>query len=560
MAPADWHRRVGPALVALVFSMPCASAAEAVAVGDDAYGAYELNQGGIPFANGSFGRGWPTDERARDLTDFACESGVELTVGLLGGAGPSIASSAYQNARGTSWSRDLELCATLSGFEGSPRGLEVAFLPLRHALPELRSSYDPDRAATWCWKGGGGEHALDALGFALMAESELALEQLSIKRPDGGLGRTPREGFVALVALHSACAKVYALRHQLHYDADAKAISPQAELSALPTRQFRLPTAWTSEVAAGRLSYTVAGQGDDVRSRLGAQAAVLLGLSRLAALCGPSAPARLQGLFNEQKVAGKEVVAFPADLPVAVMETALFVFRSIRSLHVTVSGSGGAASTADENGPGRTVTPTDLGLFLMALEGFAKHVEAPSRWRSTGKGLETALEEELKKARRLVAPLSAMIRTWQLNEPGFYDAYDVGSSSRVVRDRSLASQGFAIRGLLAAHRTLSPNDPNSELLKAAREALRWLDAAMWDEDAQAYVEKDGKGRRAPAVGAIAVLGALRDMALLTGEGSYLLRYRQHLANLRDGGLVREASGLDAPSLSPAIDFGPARKR
>lgn len=92
------------------------------------------------------------------------------------------------------------------------------------------------------------------------------------------------------------------------------------------------------------------------------------------------------------------------------------------------------------------------------------------------------------------------------------------------------------------------------MLAAAERTLRWLDRERWDQKAQAYVEKTGDTGKAPAMAAVALLAALRDMALTTGDGRYLTRHMQYLESLVDRGLLRPAADRSASGFAPEVAF------
>ena len=54
------------------------------------------------------------------------------------------------------------------------------------------------------------------------------------------------------------------------------------------------------------------------------------------------------------------------------------------------------------------------------------------------------------------------------------------------------------------------------------------------------------------MGAIAVLGALRDMALATKDGRYLTRYTQYLETLAARGLLRAPTDKSAAGVAPEV--------
>jgi hypothetical protein len=543
---------------------------------DGLYAAYELSQGGRPLYAKLFANGWPTDDEYVALTQRigAETSDLLVSVYLASKAGLPLRVSDFQLARtqaqekagrkpGTPadvLSKDLRLYRALSGYHPSVRGLQPIFLPVRRAKANLVRAWNKEDLESWGWKKPDDQiYTLKGLGFALLAESAFVREQLSVKRVEEQqgrkvklLGRSPRDGFMALVALHSASAKIHALGHQLLLDFGERRLIGKSSLLGVDPKAVAFPQAWSAE-GDGTAALTLAKVDDHLKSRLGAQAAVLLGVCELASLCGPDASADLKALFAKRTIEKQTVTLFPRKLATDTVKVALFAFRSMAKLHVSVRGRGRASSVADRYDRGGTITPVDLGLYLMSLEAFLSKVRFSAK-PVRSDGLDKQLAAEHKRALTLISSLSGVIRTWQQDQPGFYDSYSVESSSRQKKTKSLASQGFAIRGLLATHRALG-GDAESPHLKAAKKAVQWLDSELWDSKAQAYLESGPKGgRRAPLFGSAAVLGALREMALETQDGRYLVRYKQFLESLERNGMIREATGSIAPGLAPETKF------
>lgn len=544
---------------------------------DGLYAAYELSQGGRPLYDSLFANGWPTDDEYTALTQQvgAETSDLLVSVYLASKAGLPLQVSDFQLAKTQAQakagrkpgspadvlSQDLRLYRTLSGYEPGVRNLQPIFLPVRRAKADLRGTWNAEDLGSWGWKKSEDQiYTLKGLGFSLLAESSFVREQLTFKRVEEQqgrevklLGRTPRDGFMALVALHSASAKIHALGHQLLLDFGQRRLASKTSLLGVDPKAFAFPQAWTAEEGGATATLTLAEVDDHLKSRLGSQAAVLLGVCELASICGPDASSALQALFAKRTIDKQTVTLFPKKLLAETVSVALFAFRSMAKLHVSVRGRGRASSIADRYDRGGTITPVDLGLYLMSLEAFLGKVRLPTKGRNTG-NLAGQLAAEHKRALTLISSLSGVIRTWQQDQPGFYDSYSVESNSRQKKTKSLASQGFAIRGLLATHRALGGGS-DSPHLKAAKAAVRWLDSELWDSRAQAYLEKGPKGaKRAPLFGSAAVLGALREMALETKDGRYLVRYKQFLESLQRNGLIREASSNVAPGLASEAKF------
>lgn len=543
------------------------------------YALKELHEGGRPLYRQLFHKGWPTDKKHLDMTvGFAAAKAELLTRCYLAagaGVGQTVPYSDYQFGR-LDWrakkgqrftntasllNEELRVFRHLSAtrLRTSTHGLRPPYLPFARSKPVLADSWDPETFTSWRWASGKGTHSLEALGLAMVLEATYAREQLSETRKEEQKGKqvdlygqTALDGFFALTGLHAAAAQVWALRNTLSFDYRAGKIRRSAELSILDKRRFFYPTAWTTDTSEGRAIHAPAavGTGDTkFDSSLRAQAAILWGVSELAGLTSHTANKELQTLFKQRIVRGQQWWLFDYRFQKQLIEVALFTAESIRTLHLRLEGKGRAASSASPKGRGRYITPEDQGMLVLALEAFVNRIELSDRARES-KELKKALEEEQRKAKRVVADLARTFRTWQANQVGYFDRYQADSDDRASKSKSLLSQAFAVRGLVAAHRALKPN--RDTFLRAARRALNWLDTNRWDSTLQAYVEKSKKG--VDLKSAMAILGALREMALATGDGRYLLRYEQYLTSLRAGGLYREPGGSTPPGLNRVITF------
>ncbi|MGE0709503.1 MAG: hypothetical protein AB7T09_16115 [Planctomycetota bacterium] len=540
------------------------------------YAAGELLEGGHPLAAQLFAKGWPTDEAHKKLTQelSAAPADALLQGYLASGFGPSVAQSDYFLSRrelrtksGDSFESnddllgdDLRVFRHLSGYGRSTASFRPPLFPFAQGKRELRGSASEDDLRSLAWRDGQGKHTLEALGMALVLETRYAWDELLVRRTETQSGkevtlwgRDPRSGFLALVALEAAAAKVWELRTQLIYDARSGAIGPKRGLRNLDVHRYVFPQSWTSTREGDILKHTLAdSDGGKEKSRLRAQAAVLLGASLLARLSLDSGDRELNGLFGQQSVRNQKVFLFHPDLRQAVVEVATFCFESLRTIHVRVAGDARASTLADpDRGPGATITPSDLGLFLVAIEEFLK---IPSPRSLNDKDLISKLSDEQSKARALCLSLGRFMAEWvSPRDPGAYDKYDAQEGSRAGQGRSLLSQGMLIRGLVAGHRVTHPGKNTSPLLQAARDMVRLVDERFWNQEAGAYCEISG-AKRAELFGAAALLGGLRELALETGDGRYLLRYRQFLQRLHGSGWYEPASGNTPAGLLPETSF------
>ena len=189
-------------------------------------------------------------------------------------------------------------------------------------------------------------------------------------------------------------------------------------------------------------------------------------------------------------------------------------------------------------------------MFMRALAAFA---QIPQESRGRNRDLGAKLTEEQDKARKLGTALVKNLVQWARRDvDGVFDKYDIGTNSRANSNRSLAGQACAIRGLIAG----AGLGDFPEALQAARELTSSLDGRYWDRGARAYVSRGGKG--APIHEVAAVLGALRELALATGDGRYLYRYREYLAQLNEAGWYEAGTSSAPAGLRAELQFPPSK--
>lgn len=541
-----------------------------------AYATYELLRGGRPLSEELFRLGWPTSGEWQRLThEMAADPGAWLVQSTLGsGAGLRLSASEYEwsradrakrggeNVQGPAalLRRQIQAYRTIAGAPGSlvlPGGWDPTFIPVWRADAQLGSTWHPDNVGTWTWRDSGqAVHTLEGLGFTLLSEVEYARQQLLHEREEdlGGrrakyIGRNGRDGFFALVALHSALAKVAELR-SLMFDLKNLTITSTSEPLKLDELRYFCAHKWNSAVGAnGRIVHTVVDGVDNQRSHLSGQAAVLMGLSNLALLCDPSLKGPVSELWKERTIEGTKVPMFEKDTYLKVVELAVCVFRSMRTQHVDVR-AGRAVSVSG----GRTITAADLGLYLTAIEAFMEIVPPTGPAGGDKSPLYKDLQDEQRKGRTLLTTLAEQIRSWDdPQDPGLYDYYDVASNEQGTRSRSLASQAFCVRGLMAVHRALSRQTPRSMYVLSAEKLMRYLEQDRWVQQVGAYLEpKKGQNRSASLQAAAALLGALREMAVQAGDGRALMRYRQCLEGMQERGLYRPAADRAPPTLASEI--------
>lgn len=580
--PRPWAGGIGVALIAALSSSQVARAEGQDLRYESAEQLYALSEvlaGGAPLWGELFEHGWPTDARHRHLTlELFGAHADALMAGYLGsGAGLPLSATSYEDRRAqrqkpsatTGQQLLRQELATYKQLSGATFNVPAAFdpvaIPFERARAELARAYDARDLASLRWREApSSRHSLDALGFALLCEARYARQQLEHRREAAAgakaklWGRTPEGGFFGLVAAHCAVAKLHEVR-RLVVDVRSEEFSARESLAALEDFRYFVPSGWTTSARAGGPDHALLPGDDRLKSHLIGLSALLLGACEMLALSDPEGPKELQALFSDKAPDGASAPLFEKDTFDVALDVALFAFRSMRAFHVNVI-QGRATSLGGPTTRGTTITPTDLGLFLLALEGFK------DRARIGGRSAErhpryAEVQDEQRKADTLLRSLAAAsFRAWDADEPGFYDLYSIANNSRQAQTKSLAAQALAVRGLLATHRHIAPGGESSPLLEVAERTLRWLDRERWDPGLGTYAEKAEKADqggapiKVPTYGAAATLGALRDMALTTGDGRYLTRYVQSLESLAARGLVRAPSDRTGAGLAAEVVF------
>jgi hypothetical protein len=550
------------------------------------YGATELGIGGRPLYQALFPSGWPTTKEYRRLTLEDGEAAfVDNVAALLGsGLGVPLTASSGERARledlqkldpktpsslPTALKERFEAFRQLAGLPGAvdERFIPV-FLPFRRGEPSV-SSFDETKPATWAWSSKTTESliSLDAIGLSIYAETLLAEQQLVAEhKVDTGagsqtfVGRSDIEGFVALCALDCAVAAMNEVRNKLCIDLKVpaspvlgpypKVYDPAGEFA----RRNYFPHLFAPQLGPATVTYALGGGADAKKSHLFDQAALLLGVCEIArASDGKTGPARFFTGDKKQSFFDPQTSQQATDL-------AVFIFESLYAIHCNSSGK--LSSFASYENWGDLLRIEDAGLILLALESFTQ-LTGPKSMN---------LGAAQKRARNMIERVASFVCSVQKTSnvaPGFCDAFNLDSESATEDRASLAAQGLAIRGLLAAKRAFatpafaSSAAAKPDVLTAAQRTLEFLEKKRWDPDRRAYIDAPGSRDKVKlrAFDAFAVLGGLRDLALETKDVRYLLRYRTFLTTLRTAGLQlagssREGDGSDGVKKASAVGLAP----
>ena len=548
------------------------------------YAAGELGHGGLPLYQALFPSGWPTTRDYRKLTLEAGSGAFADNVGAILGSGLGVPLSVSDGER----SRLKDLQAGSAQAPGTVSAMLKArfeafkalsdlkapiddkfmpvFLPFRRGEPVV-SAFDESRPSTWTWSSKSTEATvtLDSVGLAIYANTLLAEQQLGIDRkvdlgqgPSTFVGRSDVEGFVAFCALNCAVDAMNELRTKLCINMKSPE-HPQLEpypkdyrTESEYNRRFFFPHLVTPKVQPASVQYEPGASEEAKKSLLWDQAALLLGVCELAHASDMKTGA---GRFfsNDAKTG-----FFDPNTTNSATELAVFIYQSMVALNCNSKGQ--ASSVADIQDFGKVLYTQDAGLLLLALESFLQ-LNAKS---TTVAALQT-------RARGLTERVSKFLVTVQKTSPvspGYCDAFNLESETKTNSNASLAAQGLAIRGLIAARRAFAlpgwTAGTRPDVLNAAQRTVEYLEKSRWDAERRAYLDSPGArgAQKLSGFDAIALLGGLRDLALDQKDVRYLLRYKSYMTTLRANGFelsgsTRQGDGSDGVKKTAVVGLAPA---
>jgi len=546
-----------------------------------ALGAIELGKAGKGFFRGFFRRGWPTTRDYRDLTENDAQGASEDTVIslLTSNFGLPMHSSAYMQevfaqgkARNPSWSRPkLALQSTLgafgqlSGWTGAPNKFSPPVFEYRVGLPALAGSYKASQPKTQSWKLEGADKvlSLDAIGMQLWSQASYAGRQIleshhgDSKAPK--VGRDAESGFYALCALSSALAKVKELGQRCVVDG-GKLQGIRNLRTYTPTSPKKwFPHRFVAKISGDKLSYKADKQKGALDSQLFDLSALLLGLvelSRVTQFADKSFNAKSPGetaakkLFSSTKFESFGTFApFDAKSHELVLDTAGFVLTNMQRLHFD-SDRRTFRSRSLKNpalAPVQALSIADAGLTLLALSRYAHRIGELTARQGKGRG-DASLKLRLIRSKKYAATYARYLARWVRAriEQGLHDRYNIATKQYLAKQRSAGTQALAARGLLAAATLLNDKEFRPADKKSALEGVLLLMAysekSLWNPELKLYLAKssaksDKKKIKVEVFGQLAMIGVLRELALLRDDVRYLIRLKELVRSLRAKGFV-----------------------
>jgi hypothetical protein len=362
----------------------------------------------------------------------------------------------------------------------------------------------------------------DTVAYTMLAEVELgrALLLTTAGGENGGASRPERNGedaFRALLLLTLASEKARAMNESFFSTVGLR--KPPSLFQSVPV--FGSKTA-EARYLPHRLSLENSSAGGaplrlavmEPISYLGDLAAVLLAASELAGVSEPSDRNPLARWFAPSG-------PLPPQTHEQARTLARSALRAIADVH-DARDQKAPVSFVSARERGTALRTADAGVLALALERYRAHVE---RGAPEVEALERKLHAFLLRSQYFDGCYTAMcsVETLDAVEPRVFSA---------------ATQGFAIRGLLAAFEATG----EFEYRRAAVRAQRYLDETLWMPEQRLYKSEEviasgTKFSRYRPVYAGSVASALRELSVSTREPSYASRYAEFVTGLARSGLL-----------------------
>ncbi len=168
-----------------------------------------------------------------------------------------------------------------------------------------------------------------------------------------------------------------------------------------------------------------------------------------------------------------------------------------------------------DSGKGDDVSVRDLAVIITALANYVESMDLD--------------EQGQLRALKIVRQQADFLLRVAAEDGSYFQRYSVAQGT-ARGDRDMTSQAFAIRALLAAHRTTQ----NPEYLEAAQETNAVWNKDFWDSSAFIYRNKPGVDRVVyTPIDVSAALGALREMVLVNKDAQLLQRFKRFFVQAVD---------------------------
>ncbi len=358
------------------------------------------------------------------------------------------------------------------------------------------------------WDHDGMEHEVDlgAEGQALM-KMVLWMEYFFRGSHHRGqfLGNDPEEGFRACMLNLMAVNKMLMLKGAMLSDGESlSGVDPREFVAGAHYFPHRIGVRMRSvgDLPARPEELFVA----DATSQLFDQASLLWALSEYYHFADPAFASNWNNVFGENPPYDGSVME--QKYIVLAQGLANMTLENIQAMHRRQDGHldsawspGGRVSDS--------VTTRDLGMTLVALANFARHLHVdPERVA----GATDLLRREA----------DFLVDVLQGDDGSVAARYDFATGQTQERGTLLA-QGFAIRGLMEAHKVVG----DARYMEAAKRAYDYMNRDLWDDSTGVYRSSPGAQVSVyTPMNLGAALGAMREMILATNDASELERYKR----------------------------------
>lgn len=324
------------------------------------------------------------------------------------------------------------------------------------------------------------------------------------------LGNNPEEGFRGSMLTLGAVSKMLILKAAMLYDGKRLVginpinYNPEEGLLYFPHRigvRLRL----VGDMPPRPEEFKV----KDPSSQLFDQASLLWGLSEFYHFADPTVVDKWDHVFGDNppydgSIMEQKYAVLAQGLANVVLENMQYQHR--------LSAGGWISSWHPKSGAGSTVSTVDLGMTMVALANFYRHmhVDDDNRTRSEIMLRETA---------------DFLIDRLQFSDGHVADGYNhsSGTTSEAVGTDTLLSQGIAIRGLIEAYKELG----DERYFDAARAIYEFMNVHLWDSATGVYRSYVGAElTEYTPMTVAAVIGAMREMILLTKEQEEIDRFKR----------------------------------
>lgn len=324
------------------------------------------------------------------------------------------------------------------------------------------------------------------------------------------LGNNPEEGFRGAMLTLGAVSKMLILKAAMLYDGkrltgiNPTDYDPAERLLYFPHRigvRLRL----VGDMPPRPEEFKV----KDPTSQLFDQASLLWGLSEFYHFADPTVVDKWDRVFGENPQFDGSII----EQKYAVLAHGLanVIIENLQYQHRLKDG-GWISSWHPERGAGSTVSTVDLGMTLVALANYHRHVSVDE-------------DNQIRSALMLRELADFLINRLQAPDGHVSDGYDHGSGTTSLTEETptLLSQGFAIRGLIEAYKELG----DERYFDAANAAYEFMNRHLWDPATGVYRSSVGAElTEYTPMTVAATISAMREMILLTKKQEEIDRFKR----------------------------------